>query len=259
MNIKLHTPKSLKAGSGISSLKQLLLSLIATTISIILTFGTAALLDHRKKEAEKHEMVLMILNDFQNYIQQMEELDSVVKTVYEHQLSILEHPENFERDKHVLTLLQMASVDDSPKTVETIFSSNIETINTLGNIPFTERVSEFYQARRLYQKYLADMVEEFFTGAGDITASYDNLAQKNLGQVFFMCSTNLAEEKRILRQCQQMMDVSDEELTAFAQERDRLKQVGDDKTDSIVTTINQYQQRFMEAVEKGRQRMNGAK
>lgn len=42
MNVKLHTPKSLKSGSGMSSLKQLLLSLIATTISIVLTFGTAA-------------------------------------------------------------------------------------------------------------------------------------------------------------------------------------------------------------------------
>ena len=31
MNIKLHTPKSLKAGSGMSSLKQFLLSLFATS------------------------------------------------------------------------------------------------------------------------------------------------------------------------------------------------------------------------------------
>ena len=40
-----------------SSLKQFMLSLVATTISIVLTFGTAAVIDHKKKEAEKHGMV----------------------------------------------------------------------------------------------------------------------------------------------------------------------------------------------------------
>lgn len=43
MNIKLHTPKSLKNGSGMASLKQFLLSLFATTVSIAFTFGMATL------------------------------------------------------------------------------------------------------------------------------------------------------------------------------------------------------------------------
>ena len=59
MNIKLHTPKSLKAGSGMSSLKQFLLSLFATTVSIALTFGTAAIIDYNKKQKEKREIVMM--------------------------------------------------------------------------------------------------------------------------------------------------------------------------------------------------------
>lgn len=53
MNIKLHTPKSLKTGSGMGTLKQFLLSLIATTVSIVLTFGTAAIIDNNKKQKEK--------------------------------------------------------------------------------------------------------------------------------------------------------------------------------------------------------------
>lgn len=52
MNIKLHTPKSLKTGSGMGTLKQFLLSLIATTVSIVLTFGTAAIIDNNKKQKE---------------------------------------------------------------------------------------------------------------------------------------------------------------------------------------------------------------
>ena len=58
MNVKIHTPKSLKMGSGMATLKQFLLSLVATTISIVLTFGTAAWLNDKKKEEAKREMVI---------------------------------------------------------------------------------------------------------------------------------------------------------------------------------------------------------
>ena len=63
MNIKLHTPKSLKAGSGMATIKQFLLSIVATSISIALTFGTAAILDNNKKQKEKREIVMMEMYD----------------------------------------------------------------------------------------------------------------------------------------------------------------------------------------------------
>ena len=63
MNIKLHTPKSLKMGSGMGSMKQFLLSILATTVSIALTFGTAAILDGKKKQKEKREIVMMVMYD----------------------------------------------------------------------------------------------------------------------------------------------------------------------------------------------------
>jgi hypothetical protein len=58
MNIKLHTPKSLKTGSGMATMKQFLLSLIATTVSIVLTFGTAAIIDNNKKKKGTRTVVL---------------------------------------------------------------------------------------------------------------------------------------------------------------------------------------------------------
>lgn len=69
MNIKLHTPGSLKKGSGIGSLKQFLLSLFATTVSIALTFGTAAIIDYNKKQKEKREIVIMVMYDMHNSLQ----------------------------------------------------------------------------------------------------------------------------------------------------------------------------------------------
>ena len=48
-NDKLHTPNFLKKVRRRVMMKQFLLSLLATTVSIALTFGTAAVIDHHKK------------------------------------------------------------------------------------------------------------------------------------------------------------------------------------------------------------------
>lgn len=76
MNAKVHIPKNLKIGS---TMKLFLLSLVATTISIVLTFGTAAWLDGRKKEEDQREMVMMILYDLAGSIEQAEQCDSLLR------------------------------------------------------------------------------------------------------------------------------------------------------------------------------------
>lgn len=47
-----------------SGIKQFLLTLLATTFSIILTFGTSAIIDRRHKAAAKKEMVMMKTNKY---------------------------------------------------------------------------------------------------------------------------------------------------------------------------------------------------
>ena len=86
MNIKLHTPKSLKTGSGMSSMKQFLLSLLATTVSIALTFGTAAIIDYNKKQSEKREIVMMVMYDMCNSLSTIEKADSSIHKLMEIQL-----------------------------------------------------------------------------------------------------------------------------------------------------------------------------
>ena len=77
MNIKLHTPKTLKNGSGMGSMKQFMLSLLATTVSIVLTFGTAAVIDSNKKQKEKREIVMMVMYDMYNSLQSVPRVDGV--------------------------------------------------------------------------------------------------------------------------------------------------------------------------------------
>lgn len=259
MNIKVHTPKSLKLGSGLSSLKQLLLSLVATTISIVLTFGTAALIENRKKESEKREMVMMILSDMSNYVDKLEATDSVVNAMFESQLSILEQPESFESRKYEMAQLLVVFDERSSTTVENIFSSNVETVKTLGNILFTEKVSEFYLNRKQLYDMFGLLKKELFQSEGDIFSTYDNLAKANLVPIVGTCENTLHAERRILSQCQQMMDVGDSELAEFASKREALSLKSDTLLgQSSLQKMNERLRRFQQALEAGRQNSNKA-
>ena len=80
-----------------SDTKQFLLTLLATTISIILTFGTSAIIDRRHKAAAKKEMVMMIIYDFDKTIEQVQYTDSVFQQASKAQQEIALHPESFNR------------------------------------------------------------------------------------------------------------------------------------------------------------------
>lgn len=102
MNVKLHTPTTLKAGSGMSSVKQFFLSLIATSVSIILTFGTAAIIDHNKKESAKKEMVKMVISDFDKTINILMKTDTAFREISRMQLEVADHPERFDSLRFIL-------------------------------------------------------------------------------------------------------------------------------------------------------------
>ena len=127
MNIKLHTPGSLKKGSGMGSLKQFLLSLFATTVSIALTFGTAAIIDYNKKQKEKREIVIMVMYDMHNSLQSIEKADSLIRESMKLQRTVAEDTTKYNTQKYALVyMIPSASYTE---TTEQIYSSNIETIN----------------------------------------------------------------------------------------------------------------------------------
>ena len=57
----------MKGLKELSAGKRFLMSLLATTVSIVLTFGTTAIVDRMKQRAEKREMVLMVMYDMREY------------------------------------------------------------------------------------------------------------------------------------------------------------------------------------------------
>ena len=56
--------------------KNFLLSLLATTISIVLTFGITAIINHKNERKEKRELVMMVMYDMYNSLKSAEVADS---------------------------------------------------------------------------------------------------------------------------------------------------------------------------------------
>ena len=250
MNIKLHTPKSLKMGSGMGSLKQFLLSIVATSISIALTFGTAAILDNNKKKSEKREIVMMVMYDMYNSLKSIERADSMIHQSMDVQRQLAEDTTNFDTLK--FKIAQLIPKAEYTETTERIFSSSIETINTVGNVLFTENVAAFYQNRQLYKTMVCDSVTNEITQKGTFSTLKSTL---DFNYLLYAISSSgiLNDMQRQFAQCKQMMEVSDEEIEAYRKQRkqiDKSISEGDEATDSIINEIMQQQKSIEEAKAK---------
>ena len=130
--MKFRIPSLLKSDKTKATLKQFLLSLLATTFSIALTFGTAAVIDHHKKQEAKREIVMMVMYDMYNSLEAIEEVDSTIRQSMHLQRQLLEDTTKFSELWYSIagTLPQVSYTE----TTERIFSSSIETINTVGDV-----------------------------------------------------------------------------------------------------------------------------
>ena len=252
MNVKIHTPKSLKMGSGMATLKQFLLSLVATTISIVLTFGTAAWLDDKKKEEARREMVMMILYDLAGSIEQAEQCDSMLREGFTLQLAVAENPKLLSENPFLF--VKTTPYVNYTETVERIFSTNIETINTLGNVLFAENVSDIYRLRRQYKQDICDKYMEEFERAEGFKQYEQAMNIDYTSGYIYLSGILINEMKEKIAQCQQMMDVSDADLATYRQKREEMSQASaaDSIQNALFEEAGQNYQRLKEAKEKGK-------
>lgn len=250
MNAKVHIPKNLKMGF---TMKQFLLSLVATTISIVLTFGTAAWLDGKKNEKAKREMVMMILYDLAGNIEQVEQCDSILRWSLEQQIALAENPDLLKQQPFLFMKIVPYIDLKYTNTVEHIFSSNIETINTLGNVLFAENVSQIYQLRNSYQETICDSImKKVQEGAG--LMNYDQIMGIEFTFNIMVGGSILSEMKEKFAQCKQMMDVSDADLDTYCYKREEMaqKSAAESIQKALQDEMLQNDQRLQAAKEKGK-------
>ena len=216
MKKQFKIPKLISFNSS-STMTQFLLSLVATTISIMLTFGTSAIIEQRQKEKAKREMVLMIIYDFDKTIEQVQHADSIFHQASKAQQDVVLHPEHF--DSHCSVFMKAVSLIymEFSKTTENVFSSNIETFNTLGNVNFVHEVSAFYNMRHFYQENVMDEFEKEVYESG--IAHIESLLKVSFPDHYFNNRQCLISLQKMRNRCMLMMKVSEEDLKEFSRLR----------------------------------------
>ena len=214
-------------GSGMGSMKQFMLSILATTVSIALTFGTAAIIDNNKKENEKHQILMMVLCDMKASLDEINAADSLISGFVDAQAAFLANPDSLETEGYMLMIYYNEL--NYNKTVENIFNSNIESINTIGNINFVEKASDFYRLREYYNENIAKEFAKMMEN-GNLTSNYDSLANSRemAEDLRFVSATRarmLMQEYRACeyRACRTLANVSDEEMEAYYESRMKLE------------------------------------
>jgi hypothetical protein len=149
------------------SLKELLMTFLGTTISIVLTFGTTALLDNREKAAQQRQTAIMSVYDIDEIIRMLKEdmekekvLSEVTNYVFTHQ----EELDSMSSDTLKMTVAYLVEdmtekpewADDSK---EKAFSGNIEVRQNMKYAQFYDNVRESYRLRRELLGHLEKDIE----------------------------------------------------------------------------------------------------
>jgi hypothetical protein len=219
-------------------------------VSIALTFGTAAVIDYNKKQKEKREIVMMVMYDMYNSLKSVEEADYNIRNFLAIQLSIAEDTTRFDSIKNQLAFAIPRL--DYTETTERIFSSNIETISTVGNVLFTESVAGFYLNRRLYKSEVCDSIHNEIRKAVPLI-SIGNVLSIDYYFYGLASCCYLGDMRLQFAVCKQIMDVTDEEIEAYREEREKVKKSLPDiekAKETVADEIQQLDKRLREALKK---------
>ena len=137
--------------------KDLLVAFAGTTLSIILTFGTSALIDHANRKKDRKLTAMMVLSSIESSIRSLEESDAIMArkdTLAHWLLSIpLTDVEKLPSEALMPSLAELMvnySVS-TDKTIENIFNSNTDIWKNMGNFQFIDNVGKSYAALRVIE------------------------------------------------------------------------------------------------------------
>ena len=168
MNIKFRMPRLGNKLKGQSMLKEMTMTIIATTISIILTFGSASIVEKQQKEKNRRQTVMMVIHDIENNVN----LFKGYKEGEENQISLAHYVMNHIDKIDLIPFDTLAQVYDYlleeesgegfklDESTEKLFQENQTLWNSLDdNMQIISQVQEFYHLRH---SHLEVMKKSFF-------------------------------------------------------------------------------------------------
>ena len=158
--------------------KQLAMLVLGTTVSLVLTFGTAQLIEKGQRTKDRRLTALMVMSNIESFAQQMDSLYVQMDEADTASTWLLTRPEEklaLMPGDQLVAIINTAFIQDLityDKSTENIFSNNIDTWKNLGNFQFIDNVGKCFSTMRL--------CEEMWNGnLDDIKTTTEEVARRN--------------------------------------------------------------------------------
>lgn len=220
---------------------------LATTLSIILTFGTTSLVEHCQRVKDRKLSAMMVMGNIETFSRKVDDMaqsmarrDSIATwmlSLPQDSLDFIPASEMVDLINEVVAGIEFLTHD---KTAESIFSSNIETWKNMQKFQFIDNVGSCFSEMNADENYWKEWVEGFELAVNDVLEHPDDhsgerTVTKLLRNVVFRQKIEsfhvrqswlkyISAKYRYLNQrSARMMDIDYQEVEDFADER--LKEV----------------------------------
>lgn len=172
--VKFRMPKSIRTWAQGSAWKEMIMTILATTISIILTFGTAGMLERCQRTEDRKLSAMMVMSNIEQFSRQLDHMakdmayrDSIATWLLSLPIDKLDMipPEEMRNPINTVVALDLLSHD---KTAEGIFSNSSDTWKNLGNFQFIDNVGSSFSEMNDIEKYWNDWVNENVATVNDV-------------------------------------------------------------------------------------------
>lgn len=158
-------------------IKDLFIAFAATTLSIVLTFGTSVLINRNTQKKERRLTALMVMSNIETFARELEEaaetwdrMDSIAVWLLRMPIDDIALLGDEPFDDAIREVFQTPILRHD-KTAETIFSSNINTWKNLGNFQFVDNVGACFSMMNWIEEAINNDSMEF---RGHQARIYDN-------------------------------------------------------------------------------------
>lgn len=222
--------------------KQIGMLVLGTTVSLVLTFGTAQLIEKGQRAKDRRLTALMVMSNIESFAQQLDTAWIQAAKADTATAWLLNIPKDSLDEMSVSELLPIISKAKNigyisyDKSTENIFSNNIDTWKNMGNFQFIDKVGECFSTMHLceekwneHQQALGNIFDEIVahpdqysgTNSAAKIARDPGMRQKLL--MIHSLRKWALYEAEYLRYCNRInmatMKITEQELQEFMQKR----------------------------------------
>ncbi len=147
--------------------KDFVVAILATTVSIVLTFGTSKLIERNNQKKERKLTALMVMSSIESFARSLDQsatewdrMDSIAVWLLRLPIDVVAELGDDPFEAAIQEVFQ-APIIRHDNTAETIFSSNIDTWKNMGNFQFVDNVGACFSQMNWIEKEINDDALEY--------------------------------------------------------------------------------------------------